>query len=189
MQQLAKKNISAHEYFTMEEVAEYKNEYYHGEIFAMSGASFHHNLIAMNVSGYLHGLLRDSECFVLSGDMKIQIDEDTHYTYPDICVVCGNIEFVGDRTDVIDNPLVIIEILSESTKDYDRGSKFTAYRNIASLKDYILIDQYTPHIEYFHKDKGERWTLSEYKNIDDTFKIISIDIVLSMKTVYHRVKW
>ncbi len=189
MQQSAKKFISPEEYFAMEEAAEYKSEYYQGEIFAMSGASFNHNLIAMNVSGYLHNLLQDSACFVFTGDMKIQVNEDSHYTYPDTSIVCGDVEFAENRNDVIANPLVIFEILSDSTKDYDRGSKFTAYRNIASLKDYILVDQYSYHVEYFHKNEAGQWSLREFKNMNDMFKISSTDVELSLKTVYHRVIW
>jgi Uma2 family endonuclease len=189
MQQLAKKFISSGEYFAMEEAAEYKNEYYQGEIFAMSGASFNHNVISGNTFAMLHYLLGDSDCIVFGSDMKIEVDKESHYTYPDVSIVCGEIEFVENRNDIITNPLVIFEILSESTKDYDRGSKFTAYRNIASLKDYILIDQYTCHVEYFYKNNMEQWTLREFKHMDDVFKVHSVAVELSLKKIYNRVKW
>jgi len=189
MKKYAEKFISPQEYFAMEEAAEYKSEYYQGEIFAMSGASFNHNVIAGNTFTALHNSLSDSDCIVFTSDMKIQVDRESHYTYPDISIACGEIEFAENRKDVIANPLVIIEILSDSTKDYDRGSKFTAYRNIASLKDYILIDQYSYHIEYFHKDESGKWSLDEFKNMGDTFKISSINVELSLKKIYNRVKW
>ncbi len=189
MQQSAKIFISSQEYFEMEEVAEYKSEYYQGEIFAMSGASFNHNVIAGNTFAALHSSLSDYDCIVFSSDMKIQVDKESHYTYPDISIVCGDVEFAENRNDVIANPLVIFEILSDSTKDYDRGSKFTAYRNIASLKDYILVDQHSYHVEYFHKNEADQWSLSEFKNVNDMFKISSTDVELSLKTVYHRVIW
>lgn len=185
-----KKNLlSPREYFEGEEIAEYKSEYYHGEIFAMSGASFNHNVISMNVTSDLHGKLRDSSCFVLAGDMKIQIEEDDYYTYPDISIVCGDIEFGQNRDDIIENPLVIIEILSRSTRSYDRGDKFTAYRQIGSLRDYILIDQHTRHVEHFFKNKAGRWELEELRNPDDILKIRSVDAELSLKTVYDRVRF
>ncbi len=190
MQQAEKKQfISPEEYFDMEEVAEYKNEYYHGETFVMSSASFNHNLIGGDTFVSLHNLLRNSDCIVFTSNMKIQVDEDRHYTYPDISIVCGDAEFAKDRNDIITNPLVIFEILSESTMNYDRGSKFTAYRNISFLKDYILIDQYTCHVEYFHKNEAGKWILDEFKNPDDTFKIRSVDIELSLDTIYARVKY
>ncbi len=189
MQQSAKIFISSQEYFEMEEVAEYKSEYYQGEIFAMSGASFNHNLIASNIMIFIGNALQKSDCVVFTSDMKIQVDKDSHYTYPDTSIVCGDVEFAENRNDVIANPLVIFEILSDSTKDYDRGSKFTAYRNIASLKDYILVDQYAYHVEYFNKNEAGQWSLSEFKNMDDTFKIKSADVELSLKKIYNRVKW
>lgn len=188
MPQPEKKRITSEEYFRMEESADFKSEYYHGEIFAMTGASFNHNVIAMNVASRLHESFHDSNCFVLAGDMRIQADKSKHYTYPDLSVVCGDIEFVDGRDDTIANPIVIFEILSDSTKDYDRGSKFTAYRNIHSLKDYILINQYAYHIEYFFKNEAGRWSLDDFKRLDDTFRINSIDIELPLNTIYYRVK-
>lgn len=188
MPQPEKKRITSEEYFRMEESADFKSEYYQGEIFAMTGASFNHNVIAMNVASRLHESFYDSNCFVLAGDMRIQADKSRHYTYPDLSVVCGDIEFVDGRDDTIANPIVIFEILSDFTKDYDRGSKFTAYRNIHSLKDYILINQYAYHIEYFFKNEAGRWSLDDFKRLDDTFRINSIDIELPLNTIYYRVK-
>jgi Uma2 family endonuclease len=188
MPQPKKKRVTSEEYFSLEESAEYKSEYYQGEIFAMTGASFNHNIIAMNVVSILHGSFHDSNCFVLAGDMRIQADKAKHYMYPDLSVVCGDIEFVDGRDDTIANPIVIFEILSDSTKDYDRGSKFTAYRNIHSLNDYILIDQYAYHVECFFKNEAGRWSLDEFKSLDDTFTINSIDIELSLNTIYYRAK-
>ncbi|QTA93791.1 Uma2 family endonuclease [Desulfonema magnum] len=189
MLQPQKKNISAEEYLEMEKTAEYKNEYFQGEIFAMTGASFNHNLIVSNIIIALGSRLRNSSCFIFSGDMKIQVDEAMHYTYPDVSIVCGDIEFVGGRDDVITNPVVIFEVLSNSTKDYDRGSKFTAYRNIRSLKDYILIDQYDYHAEYFYKNEQKRWILEEFRSPGDTLKISSVAAELSLDTIYDRVRW
>ncbi|MCP4110856.1 MAG: Uma2 family endonuclease [Desulfobacteraceae bacterium] len=184
-----KQYFSPEEYFEMEEAAEYKSEYYHGEIFAMSGASLNHNIIVGNTFASLHSLLSDSDCTVFTSDMKIRVDEAMHYTYPDISIVCGDIEFAGNRDDTVSNPVVIIEVLSKSTKDYDKGSKFAAYQNIKSLKNYILIDQYMCNVEYFYKNKAGKWILDEYKNLDQTLKIRNPGIELPLKTVYNRVKW
>ncbi|MCP4351390.1 MAG: Uma2 family endonuclease [Desulfobacterales bacterium] len=184
-----KQYISPEEYFEMEEAAEYKNEYYHGEIFAMSGASHNHNIIAGNTYVSLHISLRDSDCVVYASDMKIQVDEAMHYTYPDISIVCGDIEFADNRDDIVANPVVIVEVLSESTMDYDRGSKFVSYKNIKSLEDYILIDQYNCNIEYFYKNEAGKWNLEEYKNLNDVLKIKSLNIELPLNTIYDRVRW
>ncbi len=187
MSQPEKKFISHLEYFEMEKTAEYKSEYYHGEIFAMAGASVHHNLIASNVITSLNTALRDSECFVFPGDMKVQIDAAMHYAYPDVSLVCGQIEFAENRNDIITNPLVIIEVLSDSTKDYDRGSKFKAYRGIASLRDYILIDQYVYSVEYFFRNKAGKWELNEFEKLSDALAIGSVGVELPLENIYYRV--
>jgi len=189
MPEAAQEIITPEEYFAMEEAAEYKSEYYYSEIFAMSGASYHHNVIAVNLIHALHSALIDKPCQVFSSDMKVQVDEAVHYTYPDVSVVCGDIEFARGRDDIIKNPAVIFEILSESTKDYDRGSKFTAYRKIKSLQNYIVVDQYACHVEYFYKNETGKWTLEEFADSDDRFIIRAIDAELSLKTIYERIKW
>lgn len=181
--------LSAEEYLETEEHAQCKSEYYHGELFAMSGASHSHNLITGNVFASLYHSLRNSDCFVYGSDMKIEVDKARHYTYPDISIVCGDARFAADRDDTVTNPVVIVEVLSESTRDYDRGSKFTAYRNIPSLRDYLLIDQYSFHVEYFFKDENGRWGLEEYRSEDDCFLIRSVNAQLCLKQIYHRVKF
>jgi len=186
MSQPEKKFISHLDYLEMEKTAECKSEYYHGEIFAMTGASVHHNLITSNVITSLNIALRDSDCFVFPGDMKIQIDAAMHYAYPDVSVVCGQIEFAENRNDIVTNPVVIIEVLSESTKDYDRGSKFKAYRGIGSLRDYILTDQYAYYVEYFLKNKAGKWELNEFEKLSDVFTIGSLGAELSLETIYYR---
>ena len=184
-----KRLLSPREYFDGEETAEYRSEYYHGEIFAMTGASFNHNVIGGNIFASLHAKLRNSPCFVFAGDMKIQIEEDSHYAYPDLSIVCGDIKFGKNRNDIIENPIVIIEILSKSTKNYDRGDKFKSYRNIRSLRDYILIDQYACHVEHFFKNEAGRWELDEFENPDDSFGIRSVSLELSLKMIYERIEF
>lgn len=188
MLKLKKTFISPEEYFELEEAAEYKSEYYHGEMFAMSGASYHHNLIAGNVFAALHTSLRDSDCIVFSSDMKIELDKAKHYAYPDISAVCGDVRFAEKRNDTIVNPALIIEILSESTQEYDKGLKFRAYQKIASLKDYVVIDQYSYSVEYFSKNNSGIWISEKFENPDDRFVIRSVDVELSLDMIYHRVK-
>ena len=183
-----KKPITPDEYFAMEENAEYKNEYYHGEIFAMTGASFSHNLIAGNIFASCYQSLHDSDCYIFMCDMRVQVDPAKHYAYPDMSIICEEIDFADGRDDTLSNPVVIIEILSESTRDYDRGSKFKAYRKINSLRDYILVDQYSFYVEYFYKNEHGKWVLEEYDNLNDAIKIKSINLELSLSTIYDRVK-
>jgi len=189
MLKIRKTFISAEEYFEIEEAAEYKSEYYHGEMFDMSGASHHHNIVAGNVFAGLHAFLRNSDCIPYTSDMKIQVDEAKHYAYPDVSVVCGNVEFAHRRNDTIVNPVLIIEVLSESTQDYDKGLKFKAYQNISSLKEYILIDQYSCSVEHFFKNTDGLWLSEKYEKPEDTLKLRSVDAELSLSEIYHRVKF
>jgi Uma2 family endonuclease len=187
MVQPHKKPITVDEYFGMEEADEFRNEYYHGEIFAMTGASFNHNLIAGNIFACCHEYFQDSDCYVFMSDMRVQVDPAKHYTYPDLSITCGDIDFVDGRDDTVSNPVAIIEILSESTRDYDRGSKFKAYRKISSLTDYILVDQYSYYVEYFYRNEHGKWVLDEYDNVGDVLNIQSINLELSLNTIYDRV--
>ncbi len=184
---VCKKLLLPEDYFDAEETSEIKSEYYHGEIFAMTGASFNHNIIAWNILAALHETLSHTDCFAFPSDMRIQVDEAKHYTYPDISIVCKDIAFAKGRDDTIKNPMVIIEILSDSTKAYDRGMKFTAYRKLPSLRDYILINQYRCQIEYFHKTGLNRWESEELNGIEEILNIRSVSIGLPLKSIYHRV--
>ena len=179
--------VSPETYFEMEKIADHKSEYYHGEVFAMTGASFHHNLINGNIFAKLYGDFQNSDCTVLTSDMKIQVDEAAHYVYPDVSVVCGDVAFVEGRDDVVTNPIVIFEVLSESTKDYDRGSKFHAYRNIDSLRDYLVVDQFSVFVEHFTREAPNRWVLKEYRGLEDTLSLPSVNARLGLKEIYHRI--
>ncbi len=186
MLQLKEKYISAEEYFAMEEIAEYKSEYYQGEIFAMSGASIHHNLIVSNVITALNNSLRGRDCFVFPSDARIEVDPAMHYTYPDVTVVCGKIDFSTGRKDTVANPLVIFEILSESTAEYDRGAKLRAYRKIPSFREYITVDQYSYKVEHYYKNESGFWVLEEFDQISDCFTIHSLHVEICLKDVYYQ---
>ena len=181
------KYISASEYFEIEAAAEYKSEYYNGEMFAMAGASINHNLIVSNIIIAMGNALQDSPCSVFPSDVKVQIEKAYHYVYPDVSIVCGDIEYAENRNDTITNPLVVFEVLSESSKDYDRGFKFSAYKNIASLKDYIIVEQNACHIQHFYKENN-KWILKEFKKLSDSFEIKSVKAELFLKMIYRRVK-
>ena len=189
MLKLQKTFITAEEYFAIEEAAEYKSEYYHGEMFAMSGAFVNHNLIVTNVLGTLYNLLRNSDCFVFPSDIRVELDRARHYAYPDVSLVCGDIRCADGRKDTILNPVVIIEVLSESTQDYDKGLKFKAYQNIPSLKEYILIDQYSCSVEHFFKNEAGKWLSEKFDKPEDTLRLRSVDAELSLRAIYHRVKF
>lgn len=184
----AKKNVTIEEYLEWEDASDTKHEYYQGEIFAMAGASLEHNIICGNTYGELYSKLKGKKCRPYIGDLRIAVKANSLYTYPDISVICGEIEKTDDKFDTATNPTVIIEVLSESTKDYDRGSKFKLYRDIPQLKDYILIDAIgNVMVEHFTKNENEIWELREYDDLSQKFPIPSIDVTLQLSDIYEGV--
>ncbi|MEO6254459.1 MAG: Uma2 family endonuclease [Ferruginibacter sp.] len=142
--------ISADDYLKAERDAVEKHEYYHGEVFAMSGASVNHNRIQVNLIGELHTKLKGKGCQPYGSDLRIHIPENTLYTYPDISVFCASLDLTDNNFDTATNPTVLIEILSKSTRNYDILSKFKLYRDIKRLKTYILIDSLSFSVELHH---------------------------------------
>jgi Uma2 family endonuclease len=189
MQQTVLKYISPAEYLAMEEVADTRSEYYRGEIFNMAGASFDHNLITNNVSASLNIGLKNTECYPVQSDMLLRVEAVDLFTYPDVLVICGKPVFYENRKNVVTNPLLIIEVLSESTRNYDRGDKFEFYRKIPAFQEYVLIDQYKVHVEHFHLtgDDG-KWIFSEYNDLRDTLALAKIDFQISLRDIYYRVE-
>jgi len=177
------------EYFDLEETAEYKSEYYQGEILAMAGGSANHNRIAGNVFIALSDALRTKPCEAFIGDLRVWVKQVDLYTYPDVMVVCNGLEFAHDRTDTITNPIVIFEVLSPSTESYDRGKKFEFYRTIETLKDYVLIDQERVHVEYFRQLDDGQWLLSVFDDEADTLTLQSIGVEMLLSDIYQRVDW
>lgn len=180
----SKDRYTIEEYLEMENVATEKHEYYKGEIFAMSGAKLHHNIIATNILAKLHHKLEGKPCRPFGSDMRIHIPKNTLFTYPDISVMCGEIESRDNDDMNFINPTVIIEVLSPSTKNYDRGEKFRLYRDIPSLKEYILVDSESISVEAFHINSSGHWELSEYRDISYSLNIRAIDVVLSLSEIY-----
>ncbi len=182
--------FTAEEYLEMEREALDKHEYYQGEIFAMSGASIPHNFIFSNVFGDLCIKLKGKSCRPFGSDFRVHIPKNTLFTYPDITIVCGKEEVVDDDvSDNLLNPSVTIELLSKSTRNYDKGKKFTLYQDIDSFKEYILIDTEKVHVERYIRNADNSWSLSEYKNIEDSFTIATVNITVQLKDVYEGVSF
>jgi Uma2 family endonuclease len=177
------------DYLERERVSTMKHEYYAGEVFAMSGASEAHNLIASNVNASLYAQIRGRGCRIYPSDMRIKIIKTGLYTYPDITIICGQPEFTDmTKRDTLLNPTVIIEILSPSTERYDRGVKFQNYRTIETLKEYILIAQNKYHIERYTRQEPQTWILTEAVGIDTSIMLDSIQCVLSLGDTYELVE-
>jgi Uma2 family endonuclease len=184
-----KQYVTPEQYLESERLALEKHEFYLGEIFAMSGASFNHNQIFKNTYGTLYSKLKGKPCQPYGSDLRIHIPGNSLYTYPDISVICGTPEMTDTVKDTITNPSIIIEILSKSTYDYDKGQKFTLYRDIDSLKEYILIDSMSVRVEHYHRNEDSSWTLKDYRIIDDTLNIETIAADLQLSDVYADVIW
>lgn len=188
MSQPAIKYITESEYLSYEREATERHEYYKGEIFAMSGASFKHNIIEDNLRVLLGSFLKGTKCRSFGSNLRIHIPKNTLYTYPDILIVWDEPKFVDNEFDTLLNPSVIIEILSPSTANYDRGAKFDLYREIDSLQEYILIDSTATHFVNYVKNANATWTLSESKNLNDNFFITTIGLQISLSEVYSGIE-
>lgn len=183
------KYITEQEYLEFERNSIDKHEYFQGEIFAMSGASKPHNEIFSNVFPEIANQLKGKKCRPYGSDFRVNIPKSTLYTYPDISVFCNDPEFSDAESDSTTNPTVIIEILSKSTKNYDQGQKFDLYRAIESLKEYILIDSETIHVIHYLKNDDNSWLLTEFKELDKSFTIKSIDVKLNLIAIYENLKF
>jgi Uma2 family endonuclease len=183
-----KTRLTPEEYLAIERKAEYKSEYFNGEMFAMAGASERHVLIVTNVVAELRGQLRQRPCTVYSTDLRVRVSPTALYTYPAVVVVCEQPQFADDQRDTLLNPTLIVEVLSESTKDYDRGEKFEQCRSLASLNEYVLIAQDKYHVEHFVRQPDNRWLLSETNWLEDTIHLSSIDCDLALIEVYDKVE-
>jgi Uma2 family endonuclease len=183
-----KQKISIEEYLEMENASLEKHEYYKGEVFAMSGAKVAHNEICVNLIAALKNKLRGKKCRPYNSDQRIHIPSNTLFTYPDISIVCGEIITLNDDEYNAVNPTVIIEVLSKSTKNYDRGEKFRLYRDINTLKEYILVDSQSLHIEVFRLNENNHWELEEYNDANNYLEIKAIDESVLIAEIYEGVK-
>ena len=183
--QALKTHSSREDYLEYDSASEQKHQFYEGEIFAMSGGTFNHSAISTNVTSALSNLLSKSPCRPMNSDMRISTPSGLD-TYPDISVFCDDPELTDNNCTLL-NPALLIEVLSPSTKNFDRGDKFLHYRSITSLQDYLLIDSENIHIEHYQRQNVNEWLLHEYRQLDDQLHLKSIDKTLSVKNIYDQV--
>lgn len=184
MSAIPRRKLSVEEYLHVERLAPFKSEFYDGEMYAMSGARYPHNRIKDNLIGLLHEALGDGPCFTLSSDMRVTTPGTPYYTYPDIAVVCGEAELAEEERDVLTNPRVIIEILSPSTEDYDRGFKRQQYQRIESLREYVLVLQDEARIEQFVRRDDGSWEHLVTDGIKCELRFESITAVIPFSKIY-----
>jgi Uma2 family endonuclease len=184
-----KARFTAAEYLSMDRDSSEKHEFAFGEIYAMGGASARHVEIVGNISRELGNQLRHRPCRVYSTDLRLCVDADRRYTYPDIVVVCGQPRFLDDELDTLLNPDLIVEVLSESTRNYDRGDKFQQYRGIPSFREYLLVDQAKAHVERYSKQNDGTWSLWETDSLDNVIHLESIAVTLPVSEIYLKIEF
>jgi Uma2 family endonuclease len=188
MSTAAKPRYTPAEYLSLERTSETRHEYYRGEMFAMSGASREHNLIAGNLSREIGTQIMDRPCEVYQSDMRVKVATTGLYTYPDVVVVCGEPRFEDKLVDTLHNPTVVCEVLSESTEAYDRGLKFGHYRRIPSLREYVIVSQERMSVERFSR-RGDEWVLTDYLEPEQVLEIESIGCKVPLSRIYDKVRF
>jgi Uma2 family endonuclease len=188
MSTLSKTFLTPEQYLEIERKAEFKSEYYNGEMFAMAGAAPPHNLISSNVTREISQQLRPRPCLVYSNDQRLLVAPTGLYAYPDLAVVCGEPRYLDGDLDTLLNPILIVEVLSPTTEAYDRGRKFGHYRTIESLSAYLMVASELIGAELFTKQPDNLWKLTtEASRLEDTIEIESIGCRLKLADIYEKV--
>jgi Uma2 family endonuclease len=179
--------VSEDEYLRLDRAAEYKSEFLDGEIFAMSGGSLRHSLLAGKWTALMINTLTGRNCHVFTSDARVRTSKTGSYLYPDVSVVCGGSKTHENSNDILINPQVVIDVLSPSTAGYDRGKKFERYREIESLRDYVLVHANSPHVEHFARQQDASWIFREYRGPEAVVPIASLDCTVSLAEAYSGV--
>jgi Uma2 family endonuclease len=182
-----KYEITPEEYLQIERQAGYKSYYVDGVMYAMAGGTKEHNLIAGSIFAHLFLQLLNAPCEVYNSDMKVRASGKRKFHYPDVSVVCGQSKFADDEKDVLLNPNLIIEVLSETTAEYDRNEKFWDYQEIESFREYILVSQDEPLIERFVRKPDGSWVETRIAGIDQVLNLSSASCEISLRDIYTKV--
>ncbi|MCL1466838.1 Uma2 family endonuclease [Argonema galeatum] len=175
------------EYRKLEETADFRSEYHDGEIIAMTGGTINHNRIIGNMYAYLKSALRGKNAEVFMSDLRLWIPVYRRGFYPDVMAIAGQPILNEGRKDEVINPSLIVEVLSNSTRDFDRGKKFRFYRSIPTLREYLLIDQYEYSVEQYVKNESEKWLFQEYEGANANVSLVSLEVEMLMSDIYEGV--
>lgn len=175
--------MTEEEYLAFERASTEKHEYSGGEIFAMSGGTSDHAAVAANILRELGNALFGRGCRVHTSDMRVHIPETGKFVYPDASIVCGRPEFKDERQDTLTNPVLVVEVLSESTEAYDRGDKFAAYQTIPSLRHYVIAAQNKPRIEVYTRQADGGWLFFAY-GAGEKATLSALECVVDVDRVY-----
>ncbi len=186
-QALEQRIYTPDEYLELELASETRSEYRSGAIISMTGGTPDHNELAINLAALFKSVLRGKPYRIFGADQRLWIRDRNLYTYPDVMVIEKPLQLQTGRTDTVMNPCFIAEVLSKSTQDYDHGEKFSAYRSIESFREYLLIDQYTIHIEHYVKTAANQWLLSEYDDPNTTLSLSAFEAQIEIVTLYENI--
>ncbi len=184
------KVYSLSDYLELEKSTDEKFEFWDGNVWSMSGAAYEHNIVVRNLGTELDVQLRKKGCSSFPSDMRIKVPEYPPYRYPDLTALCGEpqIEKIGG-IDMLVNPQLIVEVLSDSTEAFDRGDKFTYYKSIPSFSEYVLVAQHRPHVTVFVKHGDGFWANYEYNDLDQTVQLSSVPCELRLSDIYRGVEF
>jgi len=180
--------LTPEQYLEIERQAQFKSEYYRGQMFAVAGGKAPHNLLSIRLASELDQQLRKKPCQVYGSDMRVRVSATGLYTYPDVSVVCAEAQFADDELDTLLNPSVIVEVLSPSTEAYDRGRKFEHYRSIDSLAEYLLVSSDRMQVELFARQPDGHWLLTAASGPDGVIELRSINCRLALRDLYEKVE-
>lgn len=185
-----KQIYSLEEYIKLEKSTDEKFEFWNGNVWSMSGASFNHNRIVQNLNFEVESQLREKGCQSFPSDMRVKVPSYQPYRYPDLTALCGKAEIENFRgQELLVNPQLIVEVLSKSTEAFDRGDKFSYYKSIESFTEYILVAQHRPHVSQFIKHGDGFWMNLEFNDLGDVFKLSSVPCELNLATIYRGVSF
>jgi Uma2 family endonuclease len=179
--------LSPEEYLTLERGAECRSEYVDGVMYATAGGSERRNLIAANVIITIGSQLRDRPCRVYPSDLKVRVPGAKRFFYPDVSIVCGETQFADEEKDVVLNPVVVVEVLSESTAAFDRGKKFQSYQQIESLREYLLVSQDEYVVEHFLRQDDGHWLYTKAGGLDEAIALPAVKCRMALRDVYNKV--
>jgi Uma2 family endonuclease len=188
MSTVPKRLLTPEEYLTIERAAKFKSEYFAGEMYAMAGATWEHTLIKDNLARETGNQLKNGPCRALTSDLRVKVSPTGLFTYPDLVVVCGEPEFADAEFDTLLNPTVVAEVLSESSEGYDRGTKFSHYRTLPTLREYLLVSQDRPLLERYVRQNDD-WLLTEFVGLSKVFEYGTIPVRIPLKEIYDGVEF
>jgi Uma2 family endonuclease len=183
---MASDYLSPEEYLALERKGEFKSEYMDGVVYAMAGASKRHNLVVANIIITLGGQLKGRPCRIYPSDLKVRVANSKRFFYPDVSVVCGEDEFADEEQDVILNPILIVEVSSESTAAFDRGKKFLSYQQIVSLQEYLLVSQDEVLVEGYARQGNDTWLYTKVAGLQGRLTLPSIECELGLNDIYDK---